>query len=302
MNQSLLDEVLASPDLPTLPEVAMRVIELCRDENAGIRELGEVLSHDPALSASVLRTVNSSYYGLRHRIGSVQRAVILLGLHTVKTLALGFSVIGSLRGTGEVDFDPAPIWSRGLLAGVAAQSVCHRTTIGLPDVAFIGGVLQDIGVIALLRARPRDYIPLLEQAGSEHRLLLELENEHLGIAHPQVGAALAEQWRFPDNLIGIIAAHEAVDAAEPTLRPVVREVALGTMAADCLLSNEPERPLRDLDTCAAEWFGFDTSDVDGLLDVAAEGGGELTALFEIRAFSPNALALGRSRLQSLREQ
>ena len=97
MNHVLLEKIKNEPRLPSLPGVAIRVLELVKQENSSIGTVAKVISSDPALSAKVIRTVNSSFYGLPHHVGTINHALVLLGMQTVKTLALGFSLVGSIN-------------------------------------------------------------------------------------------------------------------------------------------------------------------------------------------------------------
>ena len=96
MNQGALDKILRSPRLPSLPSIAVEVINLAqRDVN--MQRIADTLQHDPALSTKILRTANSAFYGQSQTIGTVSRALVVLGLSAVKTLALGFSLVADLK-------------------------------------------------------------------------------------------------------------------------------------------------------------------------------------------------------------
>ena len=97
MNQKLLDKIKNVPQLPSLPAVAVKVLELAKQSNQSLANVAKVISSDPALTAKVLKTVNSSFYGLPHQVSTINHALVLLCMQTVKTLALGFSLAGSLN-------------------------------------------------------------------------------------------------------------------------------------------------------------------------------------------------------------
>ena len=107
MNYAALEKVFACPNLPTLPAVAMKVLELTNKPDVQLKEVAAVIEHDQAIATKVLRTINSSFYGLSRRCVSIQQALALLGLQTVKALVLGFSLAKSLDGGGgkDVSFD-----------------------------------------------------------------------------------------------------------------------------------------------------------------------------------------------------
>jgi HD-like signal output (HDOD) protein len=95
MQNAAIERVLAIPNLPTMPAVAVRVLELASDRDASVREIASVIENDSALAAKVLRTVNSSFFGLSRRCGSIQQALVFLGLHSLKALVLGFTLMRS---------------------------------------------------------------------------------------------------------------------------------------------------------------------------------------------------------------
>src|SRR5215212_10367483 len=97
MNDQLMEQIRKCPTLPSLPRVAVEIIKLTEDPKTAIPELARIVSQDPALSAKVLRTVNSSFYGLSHTIASVDHALVVLGLDGVKTLVLSFSLVSGLK-------------------------------------------------------------------------------------------------------------------------------------------------------------------------------------------------------------
>src|SRR5579862_3133213 len=114
MNQELMDRILRCPSLPTLPAVAVRVIELTSNAGVSLDELAGVIQHDQALTTKILRTVNSSFYGLRRPCSNISQSLVMLGLSTVKSLALSFSLVTTLHGTQAEGFDYVSYWRRGL--------------------------------------------------------------------------------------------------------------------------------------------------------------------------------------------
>ena len=105
MNQDLLDKVLRSPRLPSLPTIALEVIDLAEQPEVEFSDIAAAIQHDPALSSQILKTVNSAFYGQVREIGTISRALQILGLNSVKTLALGFSLVGNLKKSGGTGFD-----------------------------------------------------------------------------------------------------------------------------------------------------------------------------------------------------
>ncbi len=283
MGGQLLDKILKCDRLPSFPAIAARVIEMCGDPDVSIRELGEVLSHDTAISTKILRTVNSSYYGLRNRVTTVERATTMLGINTVKMLALGFSLVPQLKGMGDDDFDPTIIWKRSLYSAVGAHTIARQVRFNNHEEAFIAGLLQDLGVIVMLQALRGKYVEVIEDVIQTHGKLRAAEHEAFDLDHTKVGHALAEKWNLPKVLITAIHFHETPDSTVPEYQQLVRSVALGAKAADCFISDESQRAARGklYIRYASEWFNLDQNTALGYLEEVESGTRELGKLFEI---------------------
>src|SRR5438105_4496099 len=121
-NQELFDRIKKCPTLPSLPRVAIEILSLAEDPDVALPALARIVSQDPALVAKVLKTVNSSFYGLAHTVSSVEHAVVVLGLEGVKTIVLGFSLISGLKSSASRGgFDHLAYWRRSVYAATAAR-------------------------------------------------------------------------------------------------------------------------------------------------------------------------------------
>ena len=238
LNKDLLGRVLQSPRLPSIPTVALKVIDLAQQPDVEFSDIAEAIQHDPGLSTKILKTVNSPFYGQAREISTVSRALQVLGLNSVKTLALGFSLVGNLQSSQGTDFDHVAYWRRSLYTATAARTLSRRAGIVQQEEAFIGGLLQDMGMVALSQSLGDEYAAVLEKAGGDHTSLRRHEVEVLGLDHAEVGGALAETWGLPPVLIAPIRHHEEPDNAAPELLTLVRSISLGNCIADIFLSTE----------------------------------------------------------------
>ena len=266
LKSDLLSQILQSPRLPSLPTIALNVIDLAQQPDVQFRHIAEAIQHDPGLSTKILKTVNSPFYGQAREISTVSRALQVLGLNSVKTLALGFSLVGNLKKSQARDFDHVAYWRRSLYTATAARTLSRWAGIVQQEEAFIGGLLQDMGMVALSQFLPGEYSEILEKAAGNHAALRRHEMDTLGLDHAEVGAALAETWGLLPVLIEPIRYHEEPDKAHPELLTLVRSVALGNRIADIFMNEEGEGGA--LDTYyrqVKEWF-----DVPGDVPVAVE--------------------------------
>ena len=121
MKEELIKKIRACPTLPSLPAIAVQVLKLAQKDHVDIAEIARVISKDPALSSKILRTVNSSFYGRANTISTISHALVLLGLQSVKTLVLGFSLVGNLSKTKTKGFKHVTYWRRSVYAATAAR-------------------------------------------------------------------------------------------------------------------------------------------------------------------------------------
>lgn len=280
MNPEVLEKVLNCQKLPSLPAVAMRVVELTQDQKVSMRALAETIQNDQALTAKILKTVNSSLFGLRQKCSSINQAIIMLGMSAVKTLALGFSLVSAIKDSAK-DFDLSDHWRRSLFTAVAAKTIASKAGIGYQEEAFLGGLLQDVGVIALLQTLGAEYTNAIAPAGGDHRQVAKLELDVFQLQHPDLGAMLAQRWKLPDALVIPIKYHERPTAAPGEHASLCRAVGLANIASDILTSNEPAPLLRKFYERAQQWFGLDNAKADEVLKGITAATREVAGLLSV---------------------
>lgn len=278
----LLDKVLSCKRLPSLPAIAIEVIELCRRQDINIQHIAKTISNDPALSTKILRTVNSSFYGLSQSVSTISHALVMLGLNSVKTLALGFSLIDTFRDQCGREIDMVGFWQRCLYAAVAARTIAQQANRVETEEAFLGGLLKDLGMMALLQTIPRRYGALLRETVNDPTNLWRIERKTFGIDHAQVGAALGEHWKLPDVLLTPIRCHERPETAPPAHQPMVYCVALGSRTANLFLNGDPDS-VEEYFRLAEEWMGFDRETAESVINQVDSAAGEMGRLFNIQA-------------------
>ncbi|MGB5421127.1 MAG: HDOD domain-containing protein, partial [Desulfobacterales bacterium] len=199
-SDDIIDEIINGiGKLPTLPGVAIKILETVQDQKSGLKELAEILSTDPPLSAEVLRMINSPYYGLNTRITSVQHAVKLLGATTVKNLALSFSVVKSFQSDDSDGFDYTQFWKDSLFSAVAMKSMAKNFSCQAVDDAFFLGLLHNIGILTLSQCMPDQYSLVLTEKRKNQSSYQDAEQQVLGFTHMEIGSLLVKKWGLPDS-------------------------------------------------------------------------------------------------------
>lgn len=283
MNDAMIERILSCPNLPSLPVVAMRVIELTQRTDVSLEELARTIQNDQALSAKVLKTVNSSFYGLRRRCSTIHGALVMLGLSTVKSLTLGFSLVSAINDGVDGSFDLVAYWRRGLFAAVGARLVANRVKHPHADEAFLGGLLQDLGMMAMYRTLGKRYLRVIPAGAGDHSQLVKVELAELEVQHPEIGARLAERWKLPELLVMPVRYHERPSAAPSQHVGIVRCVALGNIFHDVLTDVEPQPALRRLWARGKAWFDLEPADMDDLVRRANAATREMSHLFRLDA-------------------
>ena len=286
-----LNRVLSCTGLPSLPGVGLKVLELTRNPSVRVEEIAKVVETDAALSAKVLKTINSSLFGLQTPCTTIRRALGYLGLNAVKSIVLGFSLIESAKGMNEgPGFDMNEHWRRAIYAAAGARTIAQTTRTGDSDEAFTAALFQDLGSLAMYVALKDEYVRAIQPATDDHSRHAELEQAALGLTHMDAGAALAGKWRLPDRYVQVIRFHHDPDPAPADVRDLVRVAALGTAAALTLTSQAPAQNLARLLALAQSWFGMNESQIEAILDETAKNAREVAKLFEKSIGQPPDIA------------
>lgn len=262
MNPDVERAVLSCQRLPSLPAVALEILQLCRSPDVDLRKLVAALGKDPALAARVLRAANTAAVA-RGQVSTLQKAVMLLGSNTVLSLCLSFSLLKSRRSDQEGGFDHKLFWQRALYSAIGARAAAERDD-GDGEEAFLGGLLQDLGMLALAAAIPSTYGPIARAARGNHGRLADLEAEKLGVTHAEVGALLGRRWNLPDRLEEAVLRSHALPERPPPQRALAEWVQLSGEIADVWVQENPASSIAAA-LEAARALGLDRDSVSILL-------------------------------------
>jgi len=208
--------VMELRDLPSLPEVVARVLQVVDNPRSSAADFGRAISLDPALTARILRLANSAFYGYTGRIGTAVQAVTILGFAQVRSLVLTVSILDLFWHSGKRPALPHyDFWRHCIACAVAARALARRTRICPPEEAFVAGLLHDLGKMVLATVIPDEYHQVVKQAEAEGRVLVEVEQECLSLTHPMVGGWAAEKWRLPMALNQAVERHHEWVADAP---------------------------------------------------------------------------------------
>jgi HD-like signal output (HDOD) protein len=221
-------------EIATLPEVTVKIIHIVEDPRSTARDLHDVIRNDPALSARLLKVVNSAFYGLPGQIASVDRAIVLLGLSAVKNIAIAASMTHLFNCGGNIaGFSGLELWRHSIAVGVASRLLTAAQGRPTVEESFLTGLIHDLGLLVERQVFPKQIAEVIARQQVEARPLCVLEEEIVGADHQAFGMALAAKWRFPRTLCSAIGYHhKPLDLAD-----VNRELPALINVADILACN-----------------------------------------------------------------
>ena len=199
--KSLRRKVENINSLPTIPSTLKQISKIIEEPLISLKEIGDFISNDPALTTKILKMVNSAFYGFPGRISSTSHATVLLGLNVIKGLLVGVSVFEVMQNT------MLGLWEHSLGCAITSRLMAKRKGLKDYDDVYAAGLLHDIGKIILFLEFPKEYKETINEAELKEITIVEAERDHFVTNHADIGSWLAEKWFFPRNLIEVIKYH-----------------------------------------------------------------------------------------------
>ena len=219
-------------DLPPFPWITTKVLQLYSEEGEelDISRLNDLIRSDASISSEILRRANSAMFGLRSEVGSIERAITMLGLDRVQSLAMTVGLGSYVKVALRVAV-LRRCWRHSLGCALLAEELAEACEVR-PDQAYTAGLLHDVGRLALLVKYPESYADLLSVVMENGFCVPQGERDLFDIDHCEAGAWLAEEWAFPPSLVQAIGSHHQPSEAQYPSLP--RLVGLACRMADCL--------------------------------------------------------------------
>ncbi len=221
MNTELINKVINDgAKLYSLPQTLAEVMRVSRDENSSADDLAKILTKDPALVTKVLRIVNSPFYGVGRKIGSMTQAVVTLGTRQVMALALSTSIY-SMTDKWHSGMDRVRFWRHSLEVAIASRTIAEKIGYRNLEEVFVAGLLHDIGLLILENSFPEQFATVWKNTAGGHSSV-DLEEEQWGTNHARIGQFLLEQWSLPETICESVGRHHNVftpGADDPELVP-----------------------------------------------------------------------------------
>ena len=207
MKQLTPEEILRSVhELPALPAVVLELIQSLGDNGISAEQLAVKISHDQAIAAKTLRLANSSFYGLARQVTSIAEATAILGLRTLRSVAMAAGLVGGFTHARCRGFDFDAFWRHSIGAALTARALARRTRLD-EEAAFTLGLLHDIGRLVMVSSYEEEYAQAIAYRLEHDCLMHAAERHHFGVDHAEVGGVIAEHWHFAPEVVSAIACH-----------------------------------------------------------------------------------------------
>ena len=268
-NEALKAMVDEAEGFPMLPPAATQIARLTIDLSAPVKEIANKIESDKVLLERMQVMINAPFYGVSGAITRITDAVSLLGYKKVCNLAVGLSALSIFPTKKEQGFDYAQFWKQSIIAGISAGLIAARIPGDQPADVFSAALLQNIGILFLVRHQPLEYGTALGMAKGQNLPLVAAERESWGGDHAQIGAQISLKWQMPQLMAEVIRHHHFAELRESVpegTKAIIQIVNLSGLMAEFFDDPEDDALRQKLDDRAREFFGFGPKTIDQILE------------------------------------
>jgi len=273
--------VESTTELPTLSAVITKINEATASPTTSAPAVAAIIQEDQALSANVLKLVNSSFYGFPKQINSISRAIVILGFRKVRSLALTTSTINAFKGR-EVNLDISEFWSHCLGTAICAEVMAKHFGLREVDDAFIAGLIHDVGKLVIeicFKEESSKISGIVEKRSMVW--IRDVEEEVMDIDHSRVGFWLIKKWALPENLSAVTRFHHKPLLARQSA-PLVHVVHVADIIARSLrVGNGGDETVPEIDKEVWDKLGLGAKILDKLFDETLVGLNKAEAFFDL---------------------
>jgi len=235
--------------MPSLSTTITKVLSVCNSPNTSAYDLNKVVSLDPVLTGNVLKLINSAYYSLRNQVTSLTQAIIMLGLNTIKNLALSTAVLGTITKKTSIQNNTMDIfWSHCISTGVWAKALALETGIIKSECEeyFVAGLLHDIGKIPLIHCFPADYKENVATPTEKTLSTHTAEKAFFGIDHEEIGKLIARKWKLEGAIFQAICTHHHLSQTDDETHNFVERLAVSNVLSKLIINEVEEDGPEDI--------------------------------------------------------
>ena len=195
----LQERIAVVNELFALPDAVVKINAMVRDPETNAGDIAAAISSEVAMSAKVLKLVNSSFYGFSRRVTSINYAVVILGFNTIRNLVMSVFMASQCK-SAVPGFDTKEFWRYSINCAIATEHIARLAGYPQPEDAFMAGMMNKIGLVVMSQYWPDELAKVIAAAARHGALLLEAEKRMLGYDHYAIGAALLDRWNLPEAI------------------------------------------------------------------------------------------------------
>ncbi|MEN6318538.1 MAG: HDOD domain-containing protein [Syntrophaceae bacterium] len=254
-------------ELSSLPFIYIKINNAVNNPLSSIKDISDIISSDPSLTTRLLRLVNSAFYSFPSQIATVSRALLAIGTHQIRDLALSTSVLRLFKGIPENLVSMESLWRHSIACGLAAKMLATvRQCEVNGELFFTAGIIHDIGRLVIYKEMPDTSREMILRCKAKREPLYLVEKEVIGVDHSDLGHMLAQSWNLPLNLAEVSAFHHLPWKAkqypvETSIVHIADYIAHGMQLGD-----SGERYLPPLDEKVWELSGIPSSALSSIVD------------------------------------
>ncbi len=267
-------------ELPSLPNIVMRILEAVQDEDSCFAKLGKIISADPALVVKLLRVANSSMYGFGGQIKNIENALAILGINSLKNIALSFIIVRQMQGESDTCFDLHYFWKRSVTAAVAAKMLAPLVHCDSDD-SFVSGLLQDLGVLVFFHHCSDTYMEVLAMKNRSGASGSDIEQKLLGLCHAELGGALLKEWGLPESIYLPVFFHHRQDNVPQCYRVTVDILTLADRISAIYHGSQSSINVEEIVKTLTGQYGLCEQEIKELIDNVASQANDVMDFFDI---------------------
>ncbi|MEA3544529.1 MAG: HDOD domain-containing protein [Thermodesulfobacteriota bacterium] len=266
--------------LPSPPAIAVQILNAVQKGETAFSELIKIIATDPALTGKMLKIANSSFYSVKNKVTSIDRALSVLGTNIIKNIALSFIISIDLRGEKNIGFDFDDFWRRSVTSAVASELLTHQLGENNEDI-FVTTLLHDLGMLVIFLDKRDDYSELIKETQLTGQPLIAAEQQRYHFDHQQVGSLLVKKWGLPERISIPIAFHHNPESAPDDQQKTSKIIQFADRLAAIYNETECGEKVRELQNELTEHYSLNQDQIRTLLDNVAASSIEILETFNI---------------------
>jgi len=224
INPTIDDFLARHQNIQAMPESTIRILRMTRDSNCNISQLFKLIQQDAALSARIMKAVNSSFYALQTKITRLDRAVAFMGLKAVKEVTVSSSLSGLCKDVAIGSYSARDLWDHSVGVAILAREMSIHSKNIDPEDAFLAGMLHDVGLLLAVQSEPEKSRGLFNAADAGEFPFTEVEQSVFGFNHCELGEHLSQKWNLPEYVACVVRWHHCPEKAPEEFRAFCRHV------------------------------------------------------------------------------